>query len=97
MVLLAAVKPDHLDEALGALGAIVGPAGIEQRQLDIFDSASAGKQVEILEDKADAVATNRGEFLFGERGNVDAFKQVAATGRPVEASDQIHEGGLARA
>src|SRR5713226_10703090 len=73
------------------------PARIEKRQLNIFQGAGAGKQIETLEDETDAAASNQCERGFFQQADIHSAQQVVAAGRFVETPEDIHEGGLAGA
>src|SRR5229473_557185 len=73
------------------------PARIEKRQLNIFQGAGAGKQIETLEDETDAAASNHCERGFFQQADIHSAQQVVAAGRFVETAEDIHEGGLAGA
>src|SRR2546427_6841919 len=55
------------------------------------------KQVERLEDEADPLVADPGQFIVGQIGDLLAVEPVLASGRRVEAADQVHERRLPRA
>ena len=55
------------------------------------------KQVEALEYEAEALTTNAGKVRLPQRRDVDAFQQVMAAGRLVEAAENVHQRRFARA
>ena len=50
-----------------------------------------------LEDEADVVGPPVGQLGLGEPGQLDALHQQGAFIRPVQAGDEIQQGGLAGA
>ena len=72
-------------------------AGVEHRQFDILQRGGAGQQVEALEDEADLLVADVGQFVAAELRDVDAVERILPPGRPVEAADDVHHGGLAGA
>ena len=53
--------------------------------------------MEALEDESDLVAPDRGELLFREGSDILAVEAVDTLARPVEASQDVQQGGLAGA
>ena len=74
-----------------------GHAGIDQRQLDVAQGGGPRQQVEGLEDEADLPVADLGELVVVHLADVDAVELVLARGGRVQAADQVHQGGLARA
>src|SRR6266436_8573776 len=74
--------------ALGAAGRTA--VRIKQWQTDVLDGARPCEEIEALEDKADALASDARERGFGELRDLEALEQVVATGRPVQAAEDVH-------
>ena len=56
-----------------------------------------GKQIEALEDEAEAFAADAGELRLAQPRDIDALEEVVAARRPVEAAEDVHERRFARA
>ena len=69
---------------------------VEQRQGDVFDRAGAGQQVEALKDETKPFTSQLRELGLAELRHVDTLEGVATAGRPIEAAEDRHQGGLAR-
>ena len=74
-----------------------GHAAVDERQFDVLDRRGAGEQIVALEHEAEVVAPEQRALIAGQPGDIDAVETVAAGGRPVEAADDVHGGGLAGA
>src|SRR3546814_20513318 len=61
------------------------------------EGGQLGQQAIVLEDEAEVLAAQRGQRVGVERGSLAAGHAVAATARPVEAAEDVHQGRLARA
>jgi hypothetical protein len=72
-------------------------AGIEQRQLDVFQGGGAGEEVEVLKYEAEPLVANDSSFVARERGDFFAGQEIAAASRAVEAAEDVHEGRFAGA
>ena len=59
---------------------------------NVTDNGCPRKQVEGLEDKADAGPPDVGEFVVGQLGYVLALEPVPATRGGVERAQNVHEG-----
>jgi hypothetical protein len=70
-------------------------AGIDQRQLDVFERRAAGEQIAGLEHETDPPVTDCRPPIRVEREHVLAGEEVAAGGRPIEQAEQVHQGRLA--
>ncbi len=79
----------------GALGG--GSAVVDEGQLDVVERGGAGEEVEGLEDEADLLVADAGEFVVVELGDVVAVEPVAALRGGVEAADEVHQRGFAGA
>ena len=96
IVVLAPFEPEHFEQLLGALLAMEVALRVKERQLDVLDGAGSREQIEGLENEANSTAADRRQLFFFERGDIDAFEQVTATGGTIEASDDVHQSRLAR-
>ena len=97
-VMGAVREADAAERLQGALAA--GPAveaRIDHRQFDIAEGVDARQQVELLEHEADLAVAQARQAVGVEALDRRAGEPVVAAGRPIEAADQVHEGGLARA
>src|SRR5258706_280782 len=65
--------------------------------LAVVQRSRARDQVERLKDKSDLSVADRGQSIVVEPGHIRAVERVAPTGGDVEAADDVHQGGLARA
>src|SRR3954465_6333127 len=83
----------HLDRSFPPFS-LVNP-GVEERQLDVLHRLRARQQVEVLEDEADVPVAHRGELARAHFGDRPAVEAVFAAAGAVQATDQVHEGGLA--
>ena len=70
---------------------------VTQRHGHVLQRGHARQQVEALEHEADLLAAQDRQLFGVQRGHVDAVAQVAAVGGRVQAADQVHQRGLARA
>ena len=70
---------------------------VEHRQLGVLERGRPGQQVESLENEADLGIADVRPLVAGELGDVDLVEQITAPRRAVEAAEQIHQRGLARA
>ena len=93
--LLSGLSEAAASGAAAALGG--GDAEVEHRHFEIFDDGELLDEVELLEDEADALRADFGELVVGEVGDVLAAEDVVAGGGLVEAAEDVHEGGFARA
>ena len=69
-------------------------ARIDERQLDVLDGVRAREEVERLEDEADLLVADLRQLVVVHRRDLAALQVVRAGRRRVEASDQVHQGGL---
>src|SRR6476659_8779327 len=89
---------DALEELRGAPAPLLaGNAGVEHRQLDVAQHRSARQEVVLLEDETDLLVPDACEL--GSRETVDplAIELVRPRGRRVQAAQDGHQRGLARA
>jgi hypothetical protein len=92
----AVAQAHEVDELVDP--AVVGvAAGDRHRQDDVLPRVEDRKQVEGLEDEADAIATQLRQRVVVERRQLDAIQHHRPRRRPVEAREEVHEGGLAGA
>jgi hypothetical protein len=66
-----------------------------RRSADIFERRGPRKQVEGLENEADAAVAYLGKLVVGKIGYAARPEHVLAGTRPVQAAEHVHEGGLA--
>src|SRR4051812_5337457 len=66
-------------------------AGVDQWQLDVFQTGGAGEQIERLEDEADFMIPDCGELVVIHLRNVLAAKKITARTRRIEATKHVHE------
>src|SRR4029079_6203724 len=79
------------------LAVLRGYAGVDQRQLHVVQRGRARKQVEGLKDEPDLLIADAGQLVVVLLAHLLAVQQVAALARRVQAADQVHQRGLARA
>jgi hypothetical protein len=90
-------EPDaHQRLARARVSLAARDTGVEQRQLHVLERARAREQVEALEHEADRTVADLGQRIAIERGDVVAVEQIKAAARPIEATDHVHQRGLAR-
>lgn len=99
MVMQAVGEADERQFVLGALTALAkgDAAGVEERELDVFERRSASQQIEILKDEAETVIADAGSLVTRHVGDFFAGQAVAAAGGAVEAAEHVHEGGFSGA
>ena len=98
LVVHAGAEVDGFEDGLGAGDALGGRgAVVDEGELDVVERGGAGEEVEGLEDEADFLVTDAGEFVVVELGDVMAVEPIAAVGRGIEAADEVHQRGLAGA
>ena len=74
-----------------------GQAAVDKRQLNVFKGSQCRDEVESLEDEADLAVADAGQ---GRRPHVAdrlAAQAVDAVGRDIQAAQDVHQRGLARA
>src|SRR5579863_16899 len=95
--LMRASMPTAASDAL-ALHAFLGRnAGIDQRQFHIVQRSRPGQQVERLEDESDFLVADPRQFIVVQFADQLAVEPVLSLRRRIEAADQVHQRGLARA
>src|SRR5688500_10572246 len=94
----ALAEPEHAEQPLGARAPLGGGhAGVHRRHLDVARRARGGDQVVALEHEAEGLAPQPRQLVAAERRHVLAVEEVLAAAGPVEAAEDVHERGLARA
>jgi len=86
---------EHLlgaEDAFGGRGAV-----IDERQFYIMERGGAGEQVEGLEDEANLLVSDAGKLIVVQLRDIVAVEPVFPLRRGVEAADEVHQCGLARA
>src|SRR5205823_3374645 len=74
-----------------------GHARVRERQFHVAQCRQRRQEVELLEDEADATVADLGQLVLGHGAHVLAGQPVAPGRRHVEAADDVHQRGLARA
>ena len=98
LVMNAVGQADVAQRLQRHLPALVGRhAGINQRQLHVAQRVGARQQVEGLEDEADFPVADFGQLVVVHLADLDAVQFVVPAGGRVEAADQVHQRGFARA
>jgi len=72
-------------------------AGIDQGQLHLSPRRGAGQQVEALKHEANLLVADVSQFSFTQPSHVLAIQDVSPIRRSVEATQHVHQRGLARA
>ena len=75
----------------------VAVAGKLQRQGHVLECGHGRDQVEGLEQDADPVAAEQRQAILVETAQIDAFDRHPAARRPLDATDDRHQAGLAGA
>src|SRR2546430_4277785 len=98
MVRRALGEPDHV-EPLARAGAPLARSQprVEDRELDVFEGAGPGEDVDRLEDEPDLAVADPREPITREAGDVLAVDEVAAGRRRIQTAENAHEAGLPRA
>src|SRR5256885_1919161 len=68
---------------------------VEQRYLDVLDDRVLRQQVVRLEDEPQVLAANLRQGVVVHLGHVLAGQVVGPAGRPVQAAEEVQQGGLA--
>ena len=90
--------PTVAERFLGALDALLRrDAGVDQRQFDVVQRGGAGQQVERLEDEADFLVADAGQFVVIEFADEMAVEPVIALAGSIEAADEVHQRRFAGA
>jgi hypothetical protein len=74
----------------------VGHPPVEEGQLHVRQGGGAGKQVEPLEDEADAPVAHLGQFVPLQGPHLPTRQAVPPLRGGVQAAQDVHEGGLCR-
>jgi hypothetical protein len=72
-------------------------AVVQQRQQHVFGRGQPGQQVVRLEDEADLAVPHAGQLVLAQPADVLPIQHVRAAGRAVQAAQDVHQRGLARA
>ena len=86
----------HVLGALVPLGSLQRRTAVEQGQLHVVERRRARQQVEALEDETDLGIPHRRQFVLRHLRHILAVEEVLARRRPRQATDDVHERGLAR-
>src|SRR4051794_19021618 len=91
-------QADQVERCTGA-GPPVGRLhpGVRQRKFHIGQCGGTRNQVERLEDEPDPAVADQGQAAVVEAAHVHAVQQVPPGGGYVEAAEDVHQRGLARA
>src|SRR5450755_1843787 len=94
----AAAELDEFEQLAGAAIDLLAAEPFQvQGQGHVLHAGERGQEIEELEDETDFVAPETGERVVGEPGDGLAVDADLASGRAVQAADQIEERGLAGA
>ena len=97
-VLHAVFQAQPGEQCGGACAALRrGHAGVHGRHLDVAARRQVAQQVVALEDETEVAAPQRRERIGVERVRLAPGHAVAAAGGPVQAAQDVHQRGLARA
>ncbi len=93
-----AVVQAHTSEGQARLATAFGSRDprVDQGQLDVAQRRGPREQVEGLKDEPDLLVADAGQLDVIEARHLTAVEHVRARGRRVEATDQVHQGRLAR-
>src|SRR6266550_9157301 len=89
-------QSDRLERCQSACSPI-SHAGVDQRQLDLFDCRRACQQIELLEDEANLLAAYGGQLIVLQPTALLAVQAIAAVAGYVQTTQDIHQRALARA
>jgi len=70
---------------------------VNQRQLAVVQRGGAGEQVECLEHESDFFVPNAGKLVIGQLTDALLIQPVLASGRGIQAADQVHQCGFSGA
>ena len=91
-------KTDGFQFIHGPFGPLfAADTGIDQGQGDVVEGCNSRQEVEVLEDEADVLVADDGEFIVIEVGNFLSSQLVRSGCRPVEAAEDVHQRRLPRA
>jgi hypothetical protein len=68
---------------------------VEERQLHVFDGRGPRQEIEALKHEPDRLVAHARQLVACERRDITPAEQVLSARRMVEASHNVHEGGLA--
>ena len=80
-----------------ALALSQGDARVHQRHLHVFQQAELGQQVILLEDEAQHLVADLGQLVLVHLAHIPAIEPIGARRGHVQAADDVHAGGFARA
>lgn len=97
-VISALGEADFFCQFHGPATALLGRnAEVEHRHLEVLEHRELLDEVEVLEDEADSAGANLGKLIVGERRDVLSAEDVVPAGGLIEAAEDVHERGFARA
>ena len=70
---------------------------VEQRQLDVLEGRRPREEIERLEDESNLLVSDPGEGVRTQVRDIGPVEDITPGARRVEAAEEVHEGGLARA
>ena len=93
------VAQAHLfQHRLGAGPALAaGHPRVDQGHLHVAHQVQFGQKVVLLEHKAQHLVADGGKLVAAHLAHIPAFQLIGAGGGHVQAADDVHAGGLARA
>ncbi len=74
-----------------------GNTGIDQRHFHIFQKVQLGQKVVLLEDEPQLFVADGGQLVAGHLPYIPAVQPVGPIGGHIQAADDVHAGGFARA
>src|SRR3990172_11976939 len=89
-------QPYHLQGLQGPLPPFRS-AGVEQGKLHLLQGRHSRQQVEALEDEADLAVAYLCQLVVAQPAGFECVQHVATFGGLVQAPQDVHQGGLARA
>ena len=98
LVFLFAFQPQFVQQHIRAAAAFgVADAGIYGRQGNVVARRNGAEQVVALENKAEAFAAQRGQFVRRHFGGFGAGDGISAAGGRVQQAENVHQRGFAGA
>src|SRR5215471_1631765 len=93
----AGAESDAFKRSLGALFACSGRcAVVDERKFYVMERSRTSQKVEGLEDEADLLVADAGQFIIVKLGDVMSVQPVLALRRRIKAADQVHQRRFAR-
>ena len=74
-----------------------GDVGVDQGHLHVFHQVQLGQQVVLLENEAQHLVSDPGQFVLVHPAHIPAVEPIGAGGGHIQAADDVHAGGFARA